>query len=311
MSKRRPSIAGIYLRGIAMGAADVVPGVSGGTVAFITGIYQELLSSISAVNLAALNVLFSQGPGPCWRHINGNFLLALLLGILTSVLSLAHMISYLLEYYPLYLWSYFFGLIVASSLHIGRQLSGWNVSALALLLLGTVSAYSISQLSPVGLVPGPAMIFGGGALAICAMILPGISGSLILVLLGLYGPVLEAVKNFQWLMLLSFTAGCGVGLLLFSRLLSWLFSRFQDLTLALLTGFLLGSLNIVWPWKHALRFYQNSSGEQRVLSYQSVLPSNYEALTGGLPNTAICLLLMAMGLLTIALLGLGRDKVDN
>ena len=311
MSERKPSITGIYLRGIAMGAADVVPGVSGGTVAFITGIYQQLLHSISAVNLVALRLLFSEGVGPCWRHINGTFLLTLLLGILTSVLSLAHIISYLLDNYPLYLWSYFFGLIAASSVHIGRQLSRWNLAALALLLLGTAIAYSVSQLTPVGVIPGPLMIFGGGALAICAMILPGISGSLILVLLGLYGPVLDAVKNFQWSMLLSFVAGCGVGLLLFSRLLSWLFSRFADLTLALLTGFLVGSLAIVWPWKHALRFYQNSSGEQVVLSYQSVLPGSYEWLTGELPHTLICLFLMMMGLLTIGLLSLGNGKSAN
>ncbi|MFT5693294.1 MAG: putative membrane protein, partial [Oceanicoccus sp.] len=194
MKSERTRLFGVYVRGIAMGAADVVPGVSGGTIAFITGIYEELLCSIKSINITALKILFIQGPTACWKHINGSFLLPLLLGILTSVLSFAHIISYLLEAFPQLLWSFFFGLICASSVFIGKQINRWSVSAVFIFLFGVVTAYIIGQVRPSDLEPSLLILFGAGAISICAMILPGISGSFILVLLGLYSHVLTAVK---------------------------------------------------------------------------------------------------------------------
>ncbi|MEE8059976.1 MAG: DUF368 domain-containing protein [Pseudomonadales bacterium] len=296
-------LLGVYAKGIAMGAADVVPGVSGGTVAFITGIYAELLDSIKSINPKALLILFKGGPRVCWQHINGNFLLALMLGILTSVLSLAQVISFLLVNHPLLVWSFFFGLIAASSVHIAKQISHWQISTMVILVLGLAAAYGVGELKPSELAPELSLVFLSGCIAICAMILPGISGSFILVLLGMYGHILGAVTDFNWLLLATFAAGCGIGLLSFSHLLSWLFKRFHDLTLALLTGFLLGSLNMVWPWKHTLSFYENSKGVKLALEQENILPATFQTLSGGAdPNTVFCLSLMVFGLVLVVFL---------
>lgn len=308
MNEKKKAIIGIYLRGLAMGAADVVPGVSGGTIAFITGIYEELLKSINLINVAAVRVLVSHGPKACWRHVNGNFLLVLLLGILSSILSLAHVISFLLEFYPLYIWSYFFGLIAASSVHIGKQIGAWTIYCVGVFLLGVIAAVAISLLGPSELTPNPVVVFAGGSIAICAMILPGISGSFILVLLGLYSPILSAVKNLQWSLMFSFAAGCALGLVVFSRFLSWLLTRFHDLTLAVLTGFLFGSLNLIWPWKHTVSFYRNSHGEQLPLAQENVFPRVFESLNGVESNVLSCAVLMILGILTIAILEIGGSK---
>jgi putative membrane protein len=293
---------GIYIRGLAMGAADVVPGVSGGTVAFITGIYEELLASIKSVNLTALKLLFKQGPRAAWQHINGNFLLVLALGILTSIFSLAKIISGLLEQQPLLVWSFFFGLILASSVHMARQLKVWNLQAVMAVLLGIIVAWMVAVLKPAELPPVPLLVFLSGAIAICAMILPGISGSFILLLLGMYAHILSAVKQLDLVLLGCFAAGCGVGLLSFANLLSWLFKRFHDLTLSLLTGFLIGSLYLVWPWKHTLSYYQNSKGEQMALVRENVLPGGFLELAGADPQTLLCLVLALGGLLAVLLL---------
>lgn len=291
----------LYLRGMAMGAADVVPGVSGGTIAFITGIYEELLGAIKSVDVQALKLLHTAGPRAAWAHINGNFLVALLAGIFTSILSLARLISYWLEVYPTLLWAFFFGLIVASVWHLIRRMHGWNVARALLLLAGAVLAYGIGELKPADIEPAWWYIFLSGAIAICAMILPGISGSFILVLLGMYGHTLLAIKGLDIGYVLLFALGCGSGLLAFSRLLSWLFDHYHDATLALLVGFLLGSLNLVWPWKHTLSFYQGSHGP-KPLEQANVLPVNYEALTGQEPFTLLCVALMVLGfVLVIAL----------
>jgi putative membrane protein len=308
LSKRNgKQLLAVYLRGLAMGAADVVPGVSGGTIAFITGIYQELIDSIKSINPAALTVLFKQGPAQFWAHINGTFLLLLLLGIATSVLSLARLISYLLVQHPLLIWSFFFGLIAASSLHMAKQIRRWRLATIVSLLVGCGLAYAVTELSPSQVSPDLLMFFAAGSVAICAMILPGISGSFILLLLGMYTHILAAVKNLEWLLLLSFMAGCGIGLLSFSHLLSWLFRRFHDLTMALLTGFLVGSLNLVWPWKLIVSYYQNSKGEQVALQQQNVMPWLFEQGTGVNPATVYCLGLMFFGILLVLLL----EKVGN
>lgn len=285
-----------------MGAADVVPGVSGGTVAFITGIYEELLNSIKSCNPAALAVLFKEGPKAFWAHINGAFLLALVLGILTSILSLARVISLALENYPLLVWSFFFGLILASSWHMAKQVKQWHWKTVLALIVGVGVAYGVAELKPSELPPQLGLVFLSGCVAICAMILPGISGSFILLLLGMYSHVLGAIKSFDFLLLAAFAGGCAVGLLSFSHLLSWLLARFHDAAMTLLTGFLLGSLYLIWPWKQALSFYENSKGEQMVLTQQNVLPGSYLELVGQSPETATCAFLMALGIISVLIL---------
>lgn len=299
-------LAAIYVRGIAMGAADVVPGVSGGTIAFITGIYEELLDSIRRINPKALSVLSQQGPAACWQFINGNFLLALVLGILTSIVSLAALISRLLVDHELLVWSFFFGLIAASSWFMVKQLRRFDWRVLIAFGCGIGVALLVAELKPAQLEADPIKVFLSGSIAICAMILPGISGSFILVLLGMYAPVLTAIKDFQWVLLSSFAAGCGIGLLSFSHLLSWLFKRFHDVTMAVLTGFLLGSLNLVWPWKQTLSYYQNSSGEMIALEQQNLLPANYEIMVGP-ADTIWAISLMFVGLSMV----LGLEKMGT
>ena len=262
----------LFLKGIAMGAADVVPGVSGGTIAFITGIYTELLDSIKSINLDALRTLFKEGPKAAWQAINGTFLLVLGSGILLALLSLAKVLHHLLLTQPELLWSFFFGLIVASSWHIGKEIQGWNLSKVATLVLGIVIAAGISLASPSSVTPTTLIIFGSGSIAICAMILPGISGSFILLLMGLYEPVLGAVKALDLGIMAVFAAGAGVGLLVFSRLLSWCLHYYKDLMFALLTGFMLGSLVKVWPWKETISTRLNSKGQEVPFIQDNILP---------------------------------------
>ncbi len=252
----------LYLKGLAMGAADVVPGVSGGTVAFITGIYTELLDSIKGINLAALQTLIQQGPKAAWQAINGTFLLVLGAGILTALLTLARVLHYLLLHHPELLWSFFFGLIVWSSVHVGREISRWRWDTCGLLLLGGIVAAVISLATPSEVEATPWMLVLAGSIAICAMILPGISGSFILLLMGLYPTILAAIKQLQLDVLGLFAMGAAVGLVAFSRLLSWLLHHHKQRMFALLTGFMLGSLVKIWPWKDTISTRINSKGEQ-------------------------------------------------
>ncbi len=266
----------ILLKGIAMGAADVVPGVSGGTIAFISGIYEELIESISSVNFKTLKLLKSDGIKAAWQQINGNFLFSLLLGIGISIVSLAKMISWLLENEPVLLWSFFFGLVLASILFIGKQISKWNMITIIIFIAGTILAYWITTLQPlVSENSSTLFFFLAGALAICAMILPGISGAFILVLLGAYRPVLEAVHSRDFKIIFIVGAGAIVGLLSFSRLLKWLFNHHKNLTLAILTGFILGSLNKIWPWKKVLES-KIIEGKEIILKEMSISPFDYE-----------------------------------
>ncbi len=250
MEKRSPIKLGLLsLKGMAMGAADVVPGVSGGTIAFISGIYEELITSINNINLGALKVLRKEGVKKFWEHINGTFFVFLFAGIFISILSLSKVVLHLLENEPVLLWSFFFGLIVASVWLVGKTISNWNVGVIAFLLLGTGIAFYISTIQTVAHVDAQWYIVLSGALAICAMILPGVSGSFILVLLGSYHTVLSAIKDRDLMVIGLFAIGCIVGLLSFARLLKFLFSKFKEITIALLTGFMIGSLYKVWPWK--------------------------------------------------------------
>lgn len=283
---REHRLFAVFLRGIGMGAADIVPGVSGGTIAFITGIYFRLLEAINSVPGAVVTQLFRGDVKGFWWRCDGNFLVCLLAGVLVSVATLASAISYALETYPILIWSFFFGLILASVWHVGRQVRSVAPALLLPLCAGIVFAWWVTTL-PAGQVdPSGAVFLGAGALAICAMILPGISGSFILVIIGMYAPVLEAIGNLQAGLLLLFAMGCVVGLLSIARVITWAFHRYHDPVLALLTGCMIGALNKVWPWKETLSWRTNSSGEQVALNEASVSPYRYAELTGLDPHVA-------------------------
>ena len=266
----------ITLKGMAMGAADVVPGVSGGTIAFISGIYEELLDSINAFNFSLFTILKEQGFKEVWQKINGSFLVSLVLGIFISVLSLAKSLSWLLENKPILLWSFFFGLVLASIWFVGKQIDKWKIQTLISLLIGVVIAYFITQLQPViGANPSPYYIVLSGALAISAMILPGISGSFILVLLGVYHIVLTAVHQRDLYIIALFGTGAIVGLLSFSRILKYVFVHYRNITLAALTGFIIGALGKIWPWKEVVETVMIGEKEW-TLKEHNISPFQYQ-----------------------------------
>ncbi len=287
----------IALKGIAMGAADVVPGVSGGTIAFISGIYEELISSINQVNIKSIKLLKTEGFASMWKAVNGNFLISLLIGIAISVITFAKVIRHLLETQPILIWSFFFGLVLASIFYVAKQITRWNFGSVFLLLLGAFLAYFITTLTPQNADISYPYLFLSGALAICAMILPGISGSFILLLLGVYKPVLDAIHDKDFKILGILMAGAVVGLLSFSRLLKWLFDHYQNLTLAALTGFIIGSLNKIWPWKFILQS-EIIDGKLKVLQEKSVFPWNFE----GDNQLVYALILAAIGFVFIIFL---------
>jgi len=281
-----------------MGAADVVPGVSGGTIAFISGIYEEMITSINNVNISLFKTLRSEGLKAAWRQLNGSFLLALFIGIGISILSLAKLMEWLLINKPIFLWSFFFGLVIASILFIGKQITKWNIATIVMFLIGTVLAFYITSLPVLSTNESSWFLFLAGALAICAMILPGISGAFILVLLGAYQPVLEALNNRDIKTIAIIGAGAIVGLLSFSKLLKWLFNNYRNLTLATLTGFILGSLNKIWPWKETISSRINSKGMEVPLLQESISPFSYPEE----PQIAWAISLAILGFLTIFLL---------
>jgi putative membrane protein len=255
-------------KGMLMGAADAVPGVSGGTIAFMTGIYEELIYSLKQCGPEALSVLFKQGFAATWQHINGNFLLTLVSGILLSVLTLSRVILFWLDVYPIMLWSFFFGLIVAAIWSLIRHVEKWNVPITLAFVIGTVAAYLITSITPTSIEPTKLFIFVSGMIAICAMILPGISGSFILLLLGMYSSVLLAVKEFQFVTLSIFASGCIV----------------------------------VWPWKNTLETTINRHGKEIPLVQQNVLPDSFELLTGQESFLFSALALMILGVVMVVLL---------
>ncbi len=292
----------ISLKGMGMGAADVVPGVSGGTIAFITGIYQELINSIKSVNFSSIKQLFSFKLKDFWGSVNGNFLLALIIGIGISVLSLAKGLKYLLEHQPILIWSFFFGLIIASAIYVARDIKQWNIGKIISLLAGVVIAYFITVVTPAEANTSYGFIFLSGSIAICAMILPGISGSFILVLLGMYKFILGAISDFNLPVIAVFLVGAAIGIVVFSNILSWLLKRFYELTIALLAGFMIGSLNKVWPWKEVLETFTDRHGEIRPLVEQNVMPGRFGEITGTDPQLVYALLLAAFGFAIIFVL---------
>ena len=248
----------VAVKGACMGAADVIPGVSGGTIAFITGIYDQLIGSINSINGTAVKLFFSGKFKEFWKHINGNFLLSLFCGIIISVLSLAGLMQYLLEHHPIQTWAFFFGLIVASSIFILRGIEGWNLKSVIFLILGVILGIVVCTLSPTQTPDALWFIFLSGAIAICAMILPGISGSFILLILGKYKYIMGTITGVttgtavgEGLVILGvFAVGAVCGILAFSRFLHWLLARYHKQTLLVLAGFIIGSLVKVWPWSN-------------------------------------------------------------
>jgi len=285
---------------MAMGAADVVPGVSGGTIAFISGIYEELIDTLNNINFSLLKHLKQEGIKSTWEKANGSFLLALLSGVFVSIISLAKGVEWLLEHQPILLWSFFFGLVLASIIYVGKQIKTTpsDIKIFLAMTVGAVVAYLITTLNPAETSDTNLFLFFAGALAICAMILPGISGAFILVIIGAYSPVLEALNNRDFKTILIIGAGSIVGLLSFSKLLKWLFEKYHRLTLAVITGFMIGSLNKIWPWKETLTFRTNSKGVQVPLNEESISPFNFE----GDPQLLQAILLMVFGVLIILIL---------
>jgi putative membrane protein len=267
-----------FFKGLAMGAADIVPGVSGGTIAFITGIYDRLLGAINSINFSVLKTLKNEGLGAAWKQIDGVFLLALFLGMVTSIVLLSAPITYLLQNHPVLIWSFFFGLVLASIWLVGKQIKSYNISNTILFLAGAILAYWITTLDVLQGSDNLIYIFFSATIAICAMILPGVSGAFILLVLGVYQIVINAIHDRDIKMLAVFGLGCAVGLLSFSRLLKWLLNNKRTQTLAVLTGFLLGSLNKIWPWKNKMGsapIHIHSDGREE-WPLKPVLPSNFE-----------------------------------
>ncbi|WXL27215.1 DUF368 domain-containing protein [Ectopseudomonas mendocina] len=296
----------LYLKGLAMGAVDVVPGFSGGTVALITGIYDKLLASFSA-SPRAIGLFLRGRITEAWRACDATFLLIVLLGVLTSVFTLARLISYLMLEQPVLLWSFFFGLVLVSVYLVGREVVLWNVGRLIGFVAGMALAIWITLAAPLQLEATPLILFIAGAIAISAMILPGISGSFILVLMGLYPVVLGALKNLDFFVLATFSAGCVLGLMTFSRLLSWLLHHVRDMTLATLAGLILGSLGKVWPWKQTLTWQTNSHGESYPLLQENLLPHQFNNLVGQEPHVlAAIALAVAAVVLVLGVEWLGK-----
>lgn len=295
----------ISLKGVAMGAADAVPGVSGGTIAFISGIYEELISTISNINLSLFKTLFQKGVKQFWKKLNGNFIVALISGVIISFVSFMKLAKYLLEYHPVLIWSFFFGLIIASIYFVGKQITKWNIGTVIAFILGTIIAYYISTLPSMENSESSYFLFIAGAIAICAMILPGISGSFILIILGAYKTLSDAIHDIDLKKIALFACGAVFGLLSFSHVLKWLFKHYHNITLAILTGFIFGSLNKVWPWKETLSWYTNSKGIETPLLQESVSPFNFN----GDNQLAMAIFLMVLGFLTIFILErLGSKK---
>ena len=276
MERKLKDYVVLMLKGMGMGAADVVPGVSGGTIAFIVGIYDELINSIKSINLESLKLFFTGKWGAFWKKINGNFLFFLLAGIGISVFSLAKLITWLLVDHPILVWSFFFGLVLASTWFVSKDIKEWKSwKTWIAFVIGVVIAFYITVATPAETPSNLLFIFVCGAIAICAMILPGISGSFILVLLGKYFFIMDAVKTLDVVVMVVFAAGACIGITSFSRVLSYALAHFRNITLAVLTGFMLGSLNKVWPWKEVVETFVDSHGEVKPLVEHNILPNAY------------------------------------
>lgn len=284
-----------------MGIADAVPGVSGGTVAFITGIYEELLHSLNEIDRGALRLLGRFRLAELWKKINGNFLLTLAAGVVTSLLLLAGLIFNLILHYPILVSSFFFGVIFASVALVLKEIKTWGFRPIAMFMVTAIIGYGITGLSPVDTPDTYWFVFICGALAVSSMIFPGISGAFILLLLGKYQLMITSLVTFDPLIILVFAAGGIAGLLFFARLITWVLDHYHHITVAALAGFMLGSLNKVWPWRKGLEFATTGDGQQVAVFDKSILPWHFLSETGKDPLLFQAILMTALGVCIVIL----------
>ncbi len=295
---------GIFLRGAGMGAADAVPGVSGGTIAFVTGIYEELIHSIKQFGPSAF-VAWRRGGLPLLvTHLNLAFVVPLVVGIFASLISVAHLVVWLMEDYPLLLSGFFFGLVAASALVVSRHPADWKWWHVLPLVVGLLLAHFLPSLMPLVTQLGSPglMLLVAGAIAISALLLPGVSGSFLLLTMGLYGTVMQGIRSFDVTVLGIFGIGCLIGLFAFSRLLSWLLRDYRIATLQLLVGFIIGSLPVLWPWRELVRYQLGPEGQMIPLDYRYLTPSDYALLTGESGQLVAVVALMLAGAALVLLL---------
>ena len=310
----------LILKGMAMGIAEAIPGVSGGTIAFITGIYERLLESIGAIlGTKVAGTFRREGFRPAWHAADGPFLMQLAGGMAIGLAFAVVVIHWLLENYPTVVWAFFFGLIISSAVYVGRQINHWGKSVAALLIVGAVVAYLLTTINPLAGSTSPIFVFLSGMLAISALILPGVSGSFILVLLGMYTVVFGALRGVvsgeegALVTVICFAGGCLIGLAAFAKLLTWTFKTYPDRTFAILTGFMIGSLNKLWPWRNAITTRINSSGEEVPVLEANVLPGSYTGLDGipDPPYVIATLLAMIFGFAVVFILEASASKTQS
>ena len=293
----------IVLKGMAMGIANVIPGVSGGTIALITGIFERLINAIKSFDLKAVKLLFSGKIKDFFAYTDLGFLISIFLGVGLAIILVAHLFEFLFEQYPVFIWSFFFGLILASIYFVGKTIEKWRISVFITFILGTSIALLFTFLTPASENDGFLYLILCGVVAICSMILPGLSGSFVLILMGNYQlVVIDAINNFRLDVLIPVGIGAVGGLIAFSHILSWLFKKFKDQTLGALTGFILGSLGIIWPWKNPIE--QTFGGKIKVVGYDFFWPQmNTEFF--------IALLIMIVGIASIWLMEHYAEKVES
>lgn len=299
-------------KGMGMGAANVIPGVSGGTIALITGIFEKLINSIKAFDLEAIKLVFKGRFKEFAVHVNLGFLISLFLGIAISIVTLARVFGYLFDNYPIYIWAYFFGLILASIYFVGKTVEKWNLSVVLFFVLGAIIAMGITFLKPAAQNENFFYLFICGIVAICSMILPGLSGSYILILMGNYELVaIEAINGMRLDILIPVILGAGFGLIAFSHVLSWIYKKFKNQTISLLTGFILGSLAILWPWKNEIYKLDLAGnpilkdGEKIIQSYERFIPQAFNT------EVIVAIVLMLAGIASIWLIEKLAEGEEN
>lgn len=290
----------LILKGAAMGAANVIPGVSGGTIALITGIFERLINAVKSINLMAARLLIGGRLKDFARHTDLVFLVMVFAGILLAIVTLARLFDYLFTHYPVYIWAYFFGLVLASIYFVGKSVSKWTISVILTFIAGTAVAVIVSVLNPAAENDGFLYLMLCGAVAICSMILPGLSGSFVLILMGNYRLVaIEAINNRDFDILLPVIVGAAAGLVVFSHLLSWIFKKYRDETISLLTGFIMGSLSILWPWQR-MNYLRDESGDIILKNGEPVVESYVRYFPESFSTEAMLAMVFALtGILSI------------
>jgi putative membrane protein len=301
----------VAIIGLLMGAAEIVPGVSGGTIAFISGIYERLVNCLRRFTPLLLIELKDHGIRVVWLSLDATFLVTLFAAMGIAILLFANAIGYLLEHQAVGLWSFFCGLVIASSWVLSKQINRTALDTWLALTAGVAVGFFITHLAPVDIEPSLVTLFLGGTIAVCAWILPGISGSFILLILGLYTYVLDAIRSFDIVSILALGLGCAVGIVSFAQILSRLLARFHNLTLAVLTGFMLGSLGKLWPWKHTTSYQLKSDGSQIPLVQESLLPETFELVTGQSADIPLAVGCAIAGCILVVLLDWAAFRPDQ